>query len=118
MSDDFDHGSEPTFTSFIPLTILLAGFIIWFGFQDYELNAQRSGLNKEFQAAVPTIGEAQQINQRYVALMKDLVTTAQKDDAAKAIVNDAIKAGLIHVQQNPTNSDAAPAAPAPDSSKQ
>jgi hypothetical protein len=119
MSDEFDHSSDSTFTSFIPLTIALTGFIIWFGFQDYELNAQRSGLNRQFQAAVPTISEAQQINQRYVALMKDLVQTAQKDDAAKAIVNDAIKAGLIHVQPNATNADAAPAAPAPaaDASK-
>ena len=127
MSDEFDSTTEPTFTSFIPLTILLGGFLIWFGFQDYELNAQRDGLNRQFQAAVPTIGEAQQINQRYLALIKDLTATAKTDDAAKAIfndamkdglINDAIRVGLIHVQQNDTNSAGTPAAPAADASKQ
>jgi len=126
MPDDFDHSSEPTFTSFIPLTILLSGFIIWFCFQDYELNAQRSALNKQFDASKQTLLEAQNIDQRYLALIKDLNTTAQNDDYAKAILNDALKgglisdavrAGLLQIQQNPTNSDSAPAAPTPDSSK-
>jgi hypothetical protein len=112
MSDEFDPNSEPRFTSFIPLTIALSGFIIWFLFQDYGLNAQRSALNRNFQAALPTISEAQQVSQRYVSLMRDLVKTAQTDDAAKTIVNDAIKAGLIRVQPN---ANAAPDASAPTS---
>ena len=112
MSEEFDHSSEPHFTSFIPLTILLSGVIIWFGFQDYVLNEQRSALNHNFQAAMPTIGEAQQVSQRYVNLMKDLVKTAQTDEAAKSIVNDAIKAGLIRVQPNATTGDATTAPPA------
>ena len=126
MSEEFDSLPETAFTSFIPLAILLGGFIIWFGFQDYELNAQRSGLNRQFQAAVPTIGEAQQINQRYLALIKDLNNTAKTDDAAKAIfsdalkdglINDAVRVGLIHVQQSDTNSAGTPAAPAADTAK-
>jgi len=126
MSEDFDSSTEPTFTSFIPLTIALAGFLIWFGFQDYELNGQRSNLNRQFQAAVPTIGEAQQYNQRYLSLIKDLSATAKTDDAAKAIfsdamkgglINDAIRVGLIHVQQNDPASTGTSPAPATDGSK-
>jgi hypothetical protein len=113
MSDEFDHSSEPRFTSFIPLTIALGAFIIWFLIQDYELNAQRSNLRRNIAAAQPTVQEAIQVSQRYVALMKDLVKTAQTDDAAKSIVNDAIKAGLIRVQPNATNGEATPAPPAP-----
>lgn len=114
MSEEFDPstGSETTFTAFIPLAILLSGFIIWFGFQDYELNVQRSALNRQFNASLPTISEAQQINARYVALMKDLVQTAASDDNAKAIVNDAIKVGLLHEQPG-TNAPGTPAPPAP-----
>ncbi len=115
MSEEFDSSIEPRFSSFIPLTILLAGFIIWFGYQDYELNKERSNLNQNLQTAIPTISEAEQISQRYVALMKDLVKTAQTDDAAKAIVNDAIKNGLIRVQPNATNGTNTPAAPPADS---
>jgi hypothetical protein len=100
MSDDFDHSSEPRFSSFIPLTIALSAFIVWFLFQDYELNAQRSALNQNIAKAQPTVAEAIQVSQRYVALMKDLVKTAQTDPAADAIVKDAIKAGLIRVQPN------------------
>jgi hypothetical protein len=101
MSEEFESSSiEPKFTSFIPLTILLSGVILWLGYQDIELNKQRSALNQNFQNAMPTIGEAQNISQRYVSLMKDLVNTAKDDEAAKNIVNDAIKAGLIKVQPN------------------
>ena len=112
MSDEFDHSLEPRFSSFIPLTIALSAFIVWFLFQDYELNEQRSVLNRNIAAAQPTVAEALQIRDRYVSLMKDLVKTAQTDPAADAIVKDAIKAGLIRVQPNATNGDATPAPPA------
>ena len=55
--------AEPRFSSFIPLTIALSAFILWFLFQDYELNAQRSALNQNIaKAAVPTIGEAIEVS--------------------------------------------------------
>jgi hypothetical protein len=114
MSDEFDHSTEPRFTSFIPLAITLGAFILWFLIQDYELNTQRSALNQNIAKAQPTVDEAVQVSQRYVALMKDLVKTAQTDPAADAIVKDAIKAGLIRVQPNATNGDVTPAAPATD----
>ncbi len=111
MSDEFDHSSEPRFSSFIPLTIALSAFIVWFLVQDYELNQQRSLLNQNIAKAQPTVAEAIQVSQRYVALMKDLVKTAQTDESAKKIVDDAIKAGLIRVQPNATNGEANPAPP-------
>jgi len=113
MSDEFDHSNEPRFSSFIPLAIALGAFIIWFLIQDYELNTQRSLLNRNIASAQPTVEEAVQVSQRYVALMKDLVKTAQTDPAADTIVKDAIKAGLIRVQPNATNGAANPAPPAP-----
>jgi hypothetical protein len=113
MSDDFDHSSEPRLSSFIPLTIALSAFILWFLFQDYELNAQRSALNQNIAKAQPTVAEAIQVSQRYVSLMKDLVKTAQTDPAADAIVKDAIKAGLIRVQPNAAPAGAGDATPAP-----
>ena len=86
MSDEFDHNSEPRFSSFIPLTITLGAFIIWFLFQDYELNQQRSLLNQNIARAQPTVAEAIQVSQRYVALMKDLVKTAQQPETAPDLV--------------------------------
>jgi predicted negative regulator of RcsB-dependent stress response len=111
MSDEFDS-SEINYSSFWPLLILLVGFILWLTFQDYELNNQRSAYSKQFQAALPTITEARNIGDRYVALMKDLVQTSAKDQYAAQIVKDAIQAGLIHV--NPptgTNSTSTPTEP-------
>jgi hypothetical protein len=120
MADEFDSPAEPTFSSFIPLTIFFLGFIVWFGFQDYELNAERSGLTKEFNDNKQALLEAQNYDQHYVALIKDLDATSQRDETAKAILNDAIKGGLIsdavrvgliHVQA-PENNGANPPPPA------
>ncbi len=122
MSEEFDSGSEQRFSSFIPLTIALCGFIAWFFFQDFELNKQRSNLNAQLQQALPTINEAQNMNQRYLKLIQDLDATAKDDAAAKSILNDmfkqglisdAIRAGLIHVQQGPSTNGAPAAAGAP-----
>ncbi|MEI9999899.1 MAG: leucyl aminopeptidase [Verrucomicrobiota bacterium] len=92
MSEEFEHTLEPQFSAFWPLLILLTGFLIWFGFQDYELNNQRSLLNRQFDTYKPSLAEAQNINTRYLALMRDLVQTAQKDQYAAEIVKAAIQA--------------------------
>ena len=113
MSDEFDQTPDSTFSSFWPLFILVTGLLLWSGYQVYATNSQRVVFDKQFQAAVPTITEAQNVSTRYVALMKDLVETSAKDPAAADIVKAAIQAGLIHVQPNNTNSAAAtPPAPA------
>jgi len=113
MSDEFDHNPENNYSPFWPLLILIIGLLGWSGYQVYASNSQRSVYDKQFHAAIPTITEAQNVSTRYVALMKDLVQTAQKDSYAAQIVKDAIKAGLIQVQPNATNGAATPAAPAP-----
>jgi len=118
MSDEFDQNPENNnYSTFLPLLILVSGLLLWSGYQVYAQNSQRSVYDKQFQAAIPTINEAQAVGNRYVALMKDLVQTAQKDSYAKQIVNDAIKAGLIQVQPNATNSAGAPVAPTPTPAK-
>ena len=114
MSEDFDSSSNENFSSFWPLLIVLVGLLIWSGYQVYATNSQRRVYDQQFQNAMPTIQEAQNVSTRYVALMKDLVETSAKNPAAAQIVKDAIAAGLIHVQPNATNgAPAAPAAPAP-----
>ncbi len=95
MADEFDPTHEPGFSSFWPLLVCISGLIIYFAVQDFYLNKQGSGLNKQLSDAGPTLSEAQNVSTRYVALMNDLLKTAQKDDNAMAIVNDCRKAGLI-----------------------
>jgi cytoskeletal protein RodZ len=116
MSDEFDPIPSNNYSSFWPLLILVVGLLIWSGYQDWAANKQRSLNAQQFQTAIPTITEAQNIGNRYVALMKDLVQVAQKegkDSVAAKIVNDAIKAQMIQVQPNATNAAGAPVAPTP-----
>lgn len=119
MSDEFENETE-NFSSFYPLLILIIGLLLWLGYQDFEANSVRARYNEQFQAAIPTIKAAQGISTRYVALMKDLAETSAKDPAAAQIVKDAIKAGLIRVNQsagtNTASTNAAPTNDAPDSS--
>ena len=112
MSDEFEQTPESNFSSFWPLLIIISALLIWSAYQVYATNSQRLVYDKQFQAAVPTITEAQNVSTRYVALMKDLVETSAKDQAAAQIVKDAIQAGLIHVQPNATNGAAATPPPA------
>jgi hypothetical protein len=114
MSEESYQTAEPTFSAFIPLTILLLSFILWFAVQDYQLNNQHSNMLNQLDTtnAYPpeTLKEALLYKQRYLSLIQDLDHTAQNDETAKAIladalkgglINDAIKVGLINVQQNP-----------------
>ena len=111
MSDEFDQNPENNFSPFWPLLILLIGLFLWSSYQVYATNQQRNVYDKQFQAAIPTITQAQDVSTRYVALMKDLVETSAKDPAAADIVKAAIAANLIHVQPNATNGAGTPAAP-------
>jgi len=114
MSDEFESNPESNYSPFWPLLILLIGVFVWSGYQVYATNSQRSVYAKEFDNAKPTIVQAQNISTRYVALMKDLVQTSAHDEAAQKIVQEAIKAGLIQVQQNPNGTNAPTATtPAP-----
>jgi hypothetical protein len=111
MSDEFDQNPDNNYSSFWPLLILIIGLLVWSGYQDYAENSQRIVNTEQFQAAIPTINDAVAVSNRYAALMKDLYDTAQKDPAAAQIVKDAIRAGLIQVHPNDTNSTTTPAEP-------
>jgi len=120
MSDEFENTPDNNYSTFWPLLIVVCGLLIWSGYQDWAANKQRSLNSQQYQAATPTILEAQNIGNAYVALMKDLVETAAKegkDSPAAKIVNDAVKATWIQVQPNATNSAGAPIAPTPTPAK-
>jgi hypothetical protein len=116
MPEEYDN--ESTFSPFYPLLILLIGLTCWCGYQVIISNSQRSQLNQQFQSAIPTLNQAQNIKDRYVALMKDLIETSSKDANAAAIVKEATQAGLLRVTPPAAGADAgatnggAPAAPA------
>jgi hypothetical protein len=110
MSDEFDSIPETRFSSFIPLTIFLGGFMIWLAIQDYSLNAQRAIYEQQINAAMPKYNDARVYADRYSKLLKDLVETAQKDPDATKIVKDAMQAGWISFQPG-TNAAGTPAQP-------
>ena len=112
MSDEFDSSSDVRFTSFVPLTIVLCGLIVWFAFQDFGLNHQRVILDQQIQGAMPSYNQAVAYAGRYKALLKDLIETSQKDPAGAAIVKEAMQAGWIAFTPG-TNSTTNPAEPAP-----
>jgi cytoskeletal protein RodZ len=116
MSEEYDNESTSTsaYSPFYPLLILLVGLIIWSGYQVFMANQQRSANAAQIAQAMPQIVQAQNIKDRYVALMKDLIETAGKDPQAAGIVKEATAAGLLRVQQPPPGADTnAPAASAP-----
>lgn len=112
MSEDFDNSAEGHFSAFIPLTIVLAGFILWIGFQDYALNSQRVEYDKQITAAMPTYNQAVVYANRYKGLLKELIEVSAKDQAAAAIVKEAMQAGWISFQPNTPANGATGAAPA------
>ena len=112
MSDEFDPIADNSYSTFWPLLILIVGLLIWSGYQVYATNSQRNVYNQQFQAALPTINEAEAIKARYKSLMSDLYQTAQKDPAAAQIIKEAIQAGMLQVKQG-TNAPGTPAGPTP-----
>ncbi len=98
MSDEYNNDSA-TFSPFYPLLILLIGLVAFSGYQVFAANSQRSVYSQQFQQAIPTINQAQNIKDRYVALMKDLIETSAKNANAAAIVKEATQAGLLRVTQ-------------------
>lgn len=119
MSDEYDEveSSSVRYSSFWPLIILLSGLLLWSGYQVFAANSQRNVYNAEFQNAIPTINAAENVQAKYVALMKDLIQTSAKDPYAAQIVKEATQAGLLHVNPSETNSTATPAAAPINSSK-
>ncbi len=113
MSEEYDD-SDISYSTFWPLLILVSALLIWAGYQDFAQNSQRSLYHEQFQGAIPTINQAQGIQTRYIALMKDLLQTSAKDPYANQIVKEATQAGLIRINPAPagTNTTTTPAEPA------
>jgi len=109
MPDDYD---QVRYSSFWPLAVLLFGLLMWTGYQDFAANKQRNVYDSEYQSALPTIGEAEKVQGKYIALIKDLVQTSNKDPYAAQIVKEATAAGLLHQNSGGTNSTGSPSAPA------
>ena len=116
MSEEFDSvsTSEGTFSSFVPLTIALVGFIAFFAYQDYSLNSQRVSYDQQLASAMPAYNQAVGYAARYKAVLKDLIDASQKDPAAIQILKEAMQAGWISFQPG-TNASGAPTEPAPAS---
>ncbi len=110
MSDEYDDSSSAHYSSFWPLAILLIGLIVWFAYQVWATNSQRAVFNAEYQNAIPTLNAAQNVQTKYIGLMKDLVQTSQKDAYAAQIVKEATAAGLLR-QTPSTNSAGTNSAP-------
>jgi predicted negative regulator of RcsB-dependent stress response len=112
MSDEYDSSSVDSnnvyYSPFWPLAIVLAGFIIWLGYQIFTLNQQRSYANSQVEALTPTVQQAQMAQNRLISLLRDLAQTSSKDQYAAQILKEAVDAGLLHVTPN-ANTNAAPA---------
>jgi hypothetical protein len=98
MSEEYEN--EVICSPFWPLLILLVGLLCWCGYQVYAENSQRVLNTAQVAATEPTVKAAQDVANRYVALMNDLLQTSQKDPVAKQIVNDAIQVGLLRVDNS------------------
>ncbi len=110
MSEEYDSNNV-YYSPFWPLTIVLAGFIIWLAYQVIVLNQQRSALNAQFEQMTPTLQQAQMAQNRLISLLKDLAQTSSKDPYANQIMKEAVDAGLLRVAPN---TNAAPAAASAD----
>ena len=108
MSEEYDS-SNAYYSPFWPMTIVLAGFILWLGVQIVYLVEQRNAANAQVAQMMPTLQQAQVAQSRLVALLKDLAQTSAQDPYAAQIMKEAESAGLIRVTPN-ANGAAAPAA--------
>jgi hypothetical protein len=108
MSETTNSPAGNNLSSFWPLFVLLAAFILSTGYQVYSANSQRLVYDRQFQAALPAITQAQGVSTRYVALMKDLIQSSSKDTAAETIVKAAVASHLVQINSKP---DSAPAVP-------
>lgn len=118
MSEEYEYETTTTssdiFSSpFIPLLILLVGLLVSEAYDVFAANSQRNVYNQQFQSMVPSLQQAQSIEDRYVKLMKDLIDTSAKDQYAAQIVNEAKQSGLIRVQQPAPGDTGAAATSAP-----
>jgi hypothetical protein len=107
MSDESDN---EVYSSFWPLLIVAVALIGWLGYQAVESYNQKSALNTEFEAAVPTINKAQDAQSKLYAVAQDLIQVSAKDANAAEIVKEA------QIQVHKAD-DSTPSSDSSDSSK-
>jgi hypothetical protein len=103
----------PALSLFWALLLVILALLLWFGVQDYQINSQRLAYNRQWREAQPSLAEAQNIKKHYTGLLKDLIETSQKDAAAKAIVDAAVRGGMIEMRNTGKPASAPAPAPAP-----
>jgi hypothetical protein len=107
-----EESTERTYSAFWPMVIFLGAFALSCFYQLYEIEAHRSAVNGEIEAAALTLKNAQAAQDRLGALINDLSSTAKMDPNAAAIIREAEQAGMLRVRSNP-DTTAAPTAPTP-----
>ena len=107
MTDEFH---ERSYSAFVPMLILTLALLITFAFQLYAVVTTRSQAIHRLEQVMPSIPNAQAAHDRYVALVKDLVATSQKDQNATLIVTELKRAGIL--RDRPTAAAGTNAAPA------
>jgi len=117
MSEEYDSNNV-YYSPFWPMTIVLAGFILWFGIQIVYLVEQKNTASTQLAQMVPTLQRAQVAQNRLVSLLKDLAETSSKDPYAAQIMKEAEDAGLIRVTPNANAASSAAPTSSNDSTPQ
>jgi hypothetical protein len=103
------------FSSFFPLVLIFLGLIGWVGGEDYQISVERAKITKQITDQEPALNGADAAKARYINFLKDLAVTGEKDQGAKLVVMDAMRAGIIQTRPGPASgsTNAAPATPTP-----
>jgi len=107
MSDEYPSETPTLFgiktDAFFPLVLLAISFIVLLGWQVSVASSQKSMLENAITRQEPAVNQSQQVQAGVTKLVTDLLTAAQTDDTAKAIVTK------YKIQQNaPAGAAASP----------
>ncbi len=105
---------KTTFTSFLPLLLIVLGLIGWVGGEDYQIGTERAKIAKQVSDQAPALADVDTAKARYVNFLKDLLVTGKTDAGAKTVVLEAMRSGIIQARQRPPEgaTNAAPVTPA------
>lgn len=109
--------SPRNFTFFWPAVVLLVALVLSYGTGAYSVQQHRAATRAQYARISPDLDQAQHAQDRFVALMRDLLATSKTDPLAAACLRDAEQAGFVRggapqgatATGAPVPSDAAPA---------
>ncbi len=81
--------TEASYSPFWPVFILLAGLILWSGYEVVQAYSENSAFQAELKSGQPAIQAAQTAQSKLYALAQDLIETSAKDNNAAQIVKEA-----------------------------